>query len=115
MKYLCLVYLEQEKMDAPTPSELAKVQDDSRTYDEDLQRSGHLIAAQALEPVKTATTVRVRGGKRLVIDGPFAETKEHLGGFILINARSREDAVAVAAKIPLAKIGSIEVRPIMEF
>lgn len=115
MKYLCLVYLEQEKMDALTPSELAKVQDDSRTYDEDLQRSGHLIAAQALEPVKTATTVRVRGGKRLVIDGPFAETKEHLGGFILINARSRKDAVAVAAKIPLAKIGSIEVRPIMEF
>ncbi len=84
-------------------------------YDKELERIGHYIVAEALNPVATARTVQVRRGKAKVVDGPFAETKEHLGGFILINATNIEEAVDIAAKIPLAAIGSVEVRPVMTF
>jgi hypothetical protein len=88
--------------------------EESLAYDEALRRTGHLLAAQALQPVETATTIRVRNGKLSTTDGPFAETKEQLGGFLLIEARDLNDAIQVAAKIPMGRRGSIEVRPIKE-
>ena len=114
MKYACLVYLAEKEMRALSPSEALDWTDESLACDAALRRSGHLVAAQALQPIETATTVRVRGGKISATDGPFAETKEQLGGFLLIEARDLNDAIQVAAKIPLARRGSIEVRPIKE-
>jgi hypothetical protein len=114
MKYLCLVYFEGKAMDALSKSELDALAGESMAYDEELQRSGHYIVAEALQSVQAATTLRVRNSTVSTTDGPFAETKEHLGGFILINARDLNDAILVASKIPMARLGSIEVRPIME-
>jgi hypothetical protein len=114
MKYVCLVYLVEQDMNAMTKRESDACTDESVAYDEALRKTGHLLAAQALQPVEAATTVRVRNGKMSTTDGPFAETKEQLGGFILIEARDLNDAIQVAAKIPLARRGSIEVRPIKE-
>ena len=88
--------------------------DESLAYDDALQKAGHLVAAHTLQPVEAATTVRVRNVKLSTTDGPFAETKEQLGGFILIEARDLNEGIQVAAKIPLARRGSIEVRPIRE-
>jgi hypothetical protein len=113
MKFLCAVYFEPGTLAALSPSEKAKLDHDSMAYDDELRRSGHYIVSNALDPVSRARTVRVRRGKTMAIDGPFAETKEHLGGFILINAANIDEAVEIAAKIPLAKLGSIEVRPVM--
>ena len=107
MKYLCLVYLEQEKLRAVPDRECQACGDGFR-------KSGLLVAAEALEPVATAATVRVRNGKTTVVDGPFAETKEQLAGFYLIDARDLNEAIQMAAKIPPAREGSIEVRPIRE-
>ena len=107
MKYLCLVYLEQEKLRAVKDREC-------RACGDGLRNSGLLLAAEALQPVSTAATVRIRGGEMSVTDGPFAETKEQLAGFYLIDARDLNDAIQVAAKIPPAREGSIEVRPIRE-
>ena len=107
MKYLCLVYLEEKKLDAVPDSECI-------ACGAALRQSGHSIAAEALQPVHTATTVRVRNGKMAVTDGPFAETKEQLLGFVLIEAKDHDDAVEVASRIPLARLGSVEVRPVRE-
>jgi len=85
------------------------------TFTDGIKKSGHFVGGEALQPVHTATTVRVRNGKLSTTDGPFAETKEQLGGFYLINAKDRNDAVQVASKIPSAQLGSVEVRPIMEY
>ena len=114
MKYVCLVYVEETKLDALSKSELEALVDESLDYDDVLRRSGHYIASDALQSVQTATTVRVRSGKVVTTDGPFAETKEQLGGFFLIEARDLNDAIQVASKIPPARLGSIEVRPILE-
>jgi hypothetical protein len=114
MKFLCLVYFEQGALAALSPDEKASLDRNSKAYDEELKRRGHYIVANALDPVSKARTVRVRRGTALATDGPFAETKEQLGGFILIDAASMNDAVDLAAGIPLAKLGSIEVRPIMD-
>jgi hypothetical protein len=114
MKYVCLVYLVEKDMNALSKREADTCTEESLSYDEALRGSGHLIAAQALQPVETATTIRVRNGKLSTTDGPFAETKEQLGGFILIEARDLNDAIQVAAKIPMGRRGSIEVRPIKE-
>jgi hypothetical protein len=114
MKYLCLVYLVEKEMNAMSKREADTCTEESLAYDEALRRSGHLIAAQALQPVETATTIRVRNGKLSTTDGPFAETTEQLGGFILIEARDLNDAIQVAAKIPIGRRGTIEVRPIKE-
>ncbi len=114
MKYLCLVYFEPSALAGLSPSEKSALDRDSLGYDRELDASGHFIAADALESVSAAMTVRVRQGKMSATDGPFAETKEHLGGFILIEARDMNEAVRIAAGIPLAKLGSIEVRPIMK-
>jgi hypothetical protein len=111
MKYLCLVYCEEEKLH--TLPESPK-NDECLAYADTLRKSGHLIAGEALESVQTATTVRVRGGKVSVTDGPFAETKEQLAGFYLIDARDLNEAIQVASKTPPARVGSIEVRPIRQ-
>ena len=107
MKYLCLVYLEEEKLHAVPDKECL-------ACGTALRESGKLVAAEPLEPVATATTVRVRNGKVSVTDGPFAETKEQLAGFYLIEARDLNDAIQVASRIPGVRVGSIEVRPIAE-
>jgi hypothetical protein len=107
MKYLCLVYIEEQKLHAINDRECQACGDG-------LRQSGVLVAAQALQPVETATTVRVRNGKVRITDGPFAETKEQLAGFYLIEAGDLNDALMAASKIPPAREGSIEVRPVRE-
>jgi hypothetical protein len=107
MKYLCLVYLEQDKLHAVPDRECADCGAGFR-------KSGLLVAAEALQPVDTATTVRVRQGKVSITDGPFAETKEQLAGFYLIDAADLNEAIQVAASIPPAREGSVEVRPVRE-
>jgi hypothetical protein len=115
MKYLCQVWFNGAILDAMTQEEKAELDTNSLNYDKDLAESGHMIVAQALQPPTSAVTVRVRDGDTSVTDGPFAETKEALGGFILIEAKDLNDAIRIAAGIPLAKLGAIEVRPIHEF
>lgn len=107
MKYLCLVYSEEKRLEGFDDEECF-------AYNESLIKSGHVIASQALKPVATATTVRVRDGKVSITDGPFAETKEALTGFYMIEAKDLDEALGIAEKIPPARIGSIEVRPIRE-
>ncbi|HEX5473918.1 MAG TPA: YciI family protein [Vicinamibacterales bacterium] len=107
MKYLCLVYLEPSKLHAVPDRECANC-------GQGFRERGFLVAAEALEPVSSAATVRVRDGRVSVTDGPFAETKEQLAGFYLIDARDLNEAIQVAAKIPPAREGSVEVRPVRE-
>ena len=114
MRYACLVYLVEKEMAAMSETEARACTEESLAYDEALRRSGHFVVAEALAPVETATTIRVRHGKLTATDGPFAETKEQLGGFILIEARDLNEAIQAASRIPLARRGSIEVRPIKE-
>ena len=114
MKYLCLVYIHEKKLDAVPESQSPPSIDEHLDYDKALKRSGHFIASEALEPGEAAKVVRVRNGQLSTTDGPFAETREQLGGFYLIDARDLSDAIQVAAKIPSARTGSIEVRPITE-
>lgn len=105
MKYLCLVYLDEERL-PELPDE------DCVAYDTAIRASGQCIASEALESVVTATTVRVRNGRTAVTDGPFAETKEQLAGFYMIEAHDLNEAIRLASGIPPARVGSIEVRPI---
>jgi hypothetical protein len=114
MKYLCLVILDEKKLEAMSKSELEALDRESLAYDNTLRQSGHFLAAQALQPVKAAKTVRVQKGKATVTDGPFVETKEQVGGFILINAKDMNEAIDVASKIPVARLAAIEVRPVKE-
>jgi hypothetical protein len=120
MRYLCLVYGAEDGlpvMQNPNPMSRAEVNAltrDSLAYNEMLRASGHFVAADALQSARTATTVRVRDGQVLVTDGPFAETKEQLLGYVLIEAKDHDDAIEVASKIPLARHGSVEVRSIMD-
>lgn len=115
MKYLCQVWFEPSVLERMTEEEKKTLDRDSLGYDEDLAASGHMIHAEALQPPETAVTVRVRNNEMSVTDGPYAETKEQLGGFILIEAKDLNDAIRVAAGIPLAKLGSVEVRPVHDF
>lgn len=105
MKYLCLVYSEESKLEGFGD-------DECQAYDDGLRKAGQCLASEALEPVQSATTVRVRNGKVSITDGPFAETKEQLAGFYLVDARDLNHALQIAAKIPPARVGSIEVRPV---
>ena len=114
MKYLCLVYIEEKKLDALSKSEFDALVAEALAYDDVLRKSGHYVSSEALQSVRTATTLRTRNGKLSMTDGPFAETKEQLGGFILIEARDLNEAIHVASKIPPGRLGSIEVRPIEE-
>jgi hypothetical protein len=114
MKYVCLVYGEEKDLHALTVERGAKLDADSLAYDMSLDQQGKLIIAQALQSVKTSKSVRRRKGKRLVTDGPFAETKEQLLGFVMIEADTLEEALDIAADIPLAELGTIEVRAIYD-
>lgn len=111
MKYMLLVYLGENAM---TEGEREQCYVDSTKLCHDLVASGQFLDASPLQPVSTATSVRVREGKRLVTDGPFAETREHLGGFYMVEAKNLDEAIGIAARIPGAKKGTIEVRPILE-
>jgi len=111
LKYLCCVYLTPNAYKDLSAEELAKLNRDSLAYNDELAKKGHYIAASALQPPQTAKTIRHRGGKPLVTDGPFAESKEVLGGFILIEVRDMQEAIRIAEKIPVGKFASIEVRP----
>ena len=115
MKYLCLVYFEQQVLDDLSASEDAALARESIAYDDDLRRNGHYIASAALQPVRSATTVRMRGDKLSITDGPFAETREIMGGFIYIEARDLNEALRIAGNIPMARLGTIEVRPVQSF
>lgn len=115
MKYLCLVYSDEKAMGTMSKGDLDALMGDYFAFTEDIKKSGHYRAGEALQPVQTATSVRVRNGKLSTTDGPFAETKEQLGGFYMIDAKDLNDAIQIASKIPAAKTGTVEVRPIEEF
>jgi hypothetical protein len=114
VRYLCLAYEEEEKLNALSNSEWDALRGETLAYVEELRNSGRLIISHALQSVQTAATVRVRSENLSVSDGPFAETKEQLGGFFLIEARDLSEAIQVASRWPSARLGSIEVRPIEE-
>lgn len=114
MKYVCLAYEEESLLNSLPKNEWEVLRKETLDYVNDLKNNGRLIAAEPLQSVKLASTVRVRGGKVSITDGPFSETKETLGGFFLINARDLNEAIQIASKWPSARFGSIEVRPIEE-
>jgi hypothetical protein len=116
MKYLCLIY-ENEKKNWETlqPAETEAVMNEYYAFTEQIRQNGNYVAGEALHPTNTATTVRVRSGKVSTTDGPFAETKEQLGGFYLIDAKDLNEAIAIASRIPSARWGSVEVRPVVDF
>ena len=111
MKYMMLVYLDEQAL-SETEREHCYVE--SAQFAQQLNSSGQYLDASPLHPIATATSVRVRDGKRLVTDGPFAETREQLGGYYLINARDLDEAIRIAEKIPPARFGTVEIRPVME-
>jgi hypothetical protein len=114
MKFMIMCCTEEKKLADMPKADLDAVVEETSAYCEALHKSGTLITAEALQPVDMATTVRVRQGKLSTTDGPFAETKEQFGGFFLINARDLNEAIQVASRFPSARIGSMEVRPVME-
>jgi hypothetical protein len=114
MKYLCLIYSEEKRIAAMPEAEYNTAVSEYLAFTESVRNSGHLVAAERLQPTQTATTIRSRNGKVSTTDGPFAETKEQLGGFYLIDAKDLNEAIQVASRIPGTRFGSIEVRPIWE-
>lgn len=114
MKYLCLIYFNEQKLYAMPKADMDQLMDEHTAFNEDITRSGHLVSTEPLEPVRQTTTIRVRNGKLSTTDGPFAETKEQLCGFYLIDARDLNEAIQVAARIPAASRGTIEVRPVRD-
>ena len=114
MQYLLLIYDNEAKLNALPPAQLVDMYAEYGGLTQSLKNSGHFLAGRQLHPVAQATTVRVKDGKQTVTDGPFAETKEQLGGFYMVEAADLDEAVAIAARIPSARTGSIEVRPIVE-
>src|ERR671911_2461454 len=115
MKYLCLIYDEEKSLAGMSKAEGDAFMGEYFAFTEGIRKSGHYLGGEALQPVHTATTVRVRNGKMTTTDGPFAETKEQLGGYYLIEAKDLNEALQIAARIPSARHGAIEVRPVMEF
>jgi hypothetical protein len=111
MKYMLLVYSDEQ---AWSEAEREHCYEESAQLARQLSTSGHYVAASPLQPVATATSVRMREGKRLVTDGPFAETREQLGGYFMIEAKDLDEAIGIAAKIPGARLGTIEIRPVLE-
>ena len=114
MKYLCLVYEEEKRLGVIPKAEMDTMMGEYFAYTEGVKKSGHYVAGEALQPTSTASTVRIRNGKLSTTDGPFAETKEQLGGFYLIEAKDLNEAIQVGSRIPGAKWGSIEVRPVVD-
>lgn len=115
MRYLLLCCHEEKKLDSMSKSECDAIMEETVAYCEALKKSGHLIGVEALESIQTAMAVRVRNGKLSVTDGPFAETKEQVGGYFLIEARDVNEAIQVASKVPSVRFGTMEVRPIRDF
>jgi len=111
MKYLLLIYMAENAM---TEDERQHCYQESTALAHELQAKGQFLATSPLQPVSTATSVRVREGKRLVTDGPFAETREHLGGYYLVNAKNLDEAIEIAGRIPGARVGTVEIRPVLE-
>jgi hypothetical protein len=114
MKYMLLIYQSEAEFDRRSEAEKGKVYAEYGPFTEGISKSGHFQAGHGLQPTSTATTVRVRNGKRLTTDGPFAETKEQLTGYYLIDAKDLDEAITIAARVPSASFGSVEVRPIVE-
>jgi hypothetical protein len=114
MRYMCLVYYDEKQLEALSKSEYDALVAEVLAYRDVLRKSGHYIVSDGLQPVETATTIRIRNGRVSTTDGPFAETKEQLGGFMLIEARDLNDAIRVASNIPPVRLGCIEVRPLRE-
>jgi hypothetical protein len=111
MKYMLLIYMEENALTEPERQD-CYVKSTGLAYE--LQASGNYLGAGPLQPVSTATSVRVRDGKRLVTDGPFAETREHLGGYFQVEAKNLDEAIAIAERIPGARVGTVEIRPMIE-
>jgi hypothetical protein len=114
MKYLCLIYDEEKKLAAMPKPELDALMGEYVTFTKAIRGSGHYLGGNDLQPTRNATTIRIRNGQMSTTDGPFAETKEQLGGYYLIEAKDLNEAIQIASRIPSATIGSIEVRPIQE-
>jgi hypothetical protein len=112
MQYLLLIYDNEKEFQAQPKAELDKMMGEYNALTPELQKSGHLVGGNRLQSIATATTVRIRNGKTQITDGPFAETREQLGGYYLIEANDLDEATKIAARIPSARHGSIEVRPI---
>ena len=111
MKYMLLIYLDEQALDE---TEREQCYEESAQLAQELNSSGQYLAANPLHPTSTATSIRVRDGKRLLTDGPFAETREQLGGYFLIDAKDLDEAIGIAARIPGARTGTVEIRPVME-
>ena len=114
MQYLCLIYSDESQWPKLPKPELDRVLNEYLAFMDEVRRNGHYVGSNRLQPTSTATTVRIRDGKLTTTDGPFAETKEQLGGYFLVEAKDLNEAIHVAAKIPGARYGSIEVRPVAE-
>jgi hypothetical protein len=115
MKYLCLIYDNEQQIGRLSKSESDAFMGEYFAFTDAIKKSGHYLGGEALQPVATATTIRIRNGRMSTTDGPFAETKEQLGGFYLIDAKDLDDAIQVASRIPSARYGSVELRPVMVF
>jgi hypothetical protein len=120
MKYLCMVYyneqaLDEQALDALSPSERADLSAEAIASTEELRQSGHYVASSPLQSVQTARTLRPQQGKMTITDGPFAETREQLGGFILIEAEDMDEALRLASRMPQARLGCLEVRPVKNY
>jgi len=115
MKYLCSIYGEESQWSSATPEQMNEVLEAYGAFGEEAGQAGVILAGEGLEPTSSATTVRVRDGERMLTDGPFAETKEQLGGFYLLECNSLDEAIEWASKIPGAASGSVEVRPVMNY
>jgi hypothetical protein len=115
MRYLCLIYEDEKSWEKATQADMEKGMADYNNFTESIKKNGNYIGGEALQPTKTATSVRVRNGKLSKTDGPYVETKEQLGGSYLIKAKDLNEAVQVASRIPGAQHGTVEVRPVMEF
>ena len=115
MRYLLLIYTSEATDPKPGSPEFNEMMPGYAIFTQDVQQRGLFQSGEALQPTVTATTVRVRNGERMVTDGPFAETKEQLGGYYLLNCKDLDEAIELAARIPGAQAGSIEIRPVMEF
>lgn len=114
MKYLCLIYDEEKRFESMSKADMDALMSEYVAYTGEIKKSGRLLGGHELQPTQMATTIRVRNGKMSTTDGPFAETKEQLGGYYLIEAKDLNDALQVAVRIPSARLGCIEVRPIQE-
>lgn len=114
MEYLLLIYSEEKELEKKSPADYQALSEEYGRYTEGITRSGNFKGGNPLQPTATATTVRLRGGKVLKTDGPFAETKEQLGGYYLVEAKDLDEAISLAGRIPSARFGSVEVRPIQK-